>query len=247
MKKRKLFIDALRGFALVNMILYHGLYDIVYIFHQNITWYQGKPGYLWQQSIAMTFIIVSGFTRHLSKKPVKDGITIFLWGFLLTLITTIFMPDHKILFGILSFLGLAILISWLFEKYLNRIEPIAGLFFSLFLFISTKEIQRGSLFFDKIHLPQEIYEIPGLFVLGFPDIHFSSTDYFPVFPWIFLFTAGYYLGKMYKKKKITLPNIPKKEDILTLIGQNSLKVYLLHQPILYLLLTGIFTVLKNYR
>lgn len=240
MKKRKLFIDALRGFALLNMIFYHGLYDVVYIFHQNISWYSGKPGYLWQQSIAMTFILVSGFTRHLSTKPVKDGIVVFVWGFVLSLVTTIFMPDQKILFGILSFMGLAILITWLFEKRLQRIPPIAGLLLSLFLFIITKDIQRGSLLFGQISLPGKIYEIPGLFILGFPDSSFFSTDYFPILPWIFLFIAGYYIGLLYKKKKITVPNIPKKENLLTFLGKHSLKVYLFHQPILYVFLSGIF-------
>lgn len=247
MKKRKLFIDAFRGFALLNMILYHGLYDVVYIFHYPISWYSERPGYLWQQSIAMSFILISGFTRHLSKKPVKDGVVIFIWGIILSLVTTIIMPDQRILFGILSCMGLAILITWLLEKKLSKAPPLLGIVFSLLLFLSFREIQRGMLFFGKINIPQEIYEIPGMFIFGFPGTDFYSTDYYPIFPWIFLFIAGYYLGLLYKQKKLKLPNIPKKENALTFLGQNSLKVYLIHQPVLYILLMGIFAVISQNR
>ena len=49
-KERFGMLDGLRGFALANMIIYHTLYDIVYIFGHPMAWYQGTAGYLWQQS-----------------------------------------------------------------------------------------------------------------------------------------------------------------------------------------------------
>ena len=47
-KERLSLLDALRGFALLNMILYHILYDIVYIFGHPIGWYQSAAGYVWE-------------------------------------------------------------------------------------------------------------------------------------------------------------------------------------------------------
>lgn len=245
MKKRKLIIDALRGFAVLNMILYHGLYDVVYLFNRNIDWYTARPGYLWQQSIAMTFILVSGFTRHLSKQSLKDGIIIFLWGLALSIITALFIPEQLIIFGILSFLGMSILMTWFFDKSLRKIPPILGVILSLAAFILLKNISGGSIFFGKITLPIELYQYPPLFFLGFPDKRFFSTDYYPLLPWFFLFLTGYYMGMAYEKKYFSLPNSPKKENALTWIGQNSLTLYLIHQPILYIMLTGIFTLLKK--
>lgn len=147
MKKRKLFINAFRGFALLNMILYHGLYDVVYIFHYPISWYSERPGYLWQQSIAMSFILISGFTRHLSKKPVKDGVVIFIWGIILSLVTTIIMPDQRILFGILSCMGLAILITWLLEKKLSKAPPLfRNSIFPPFVSLLSRDPKRNAVF-----------------------------------------------------------------------------------------------------
>ena len=45
------FLDALRGFSLCSMTLYHLLWDIVYLSGRSLPWYDGMAGYLWQQSI----------------------------------------------------------------------------------------------------------------------------------------------------------------------------------------------------
>ena len=61
MKKRLHFLDALRGVTLISMIAYHGMWNLVYLFGVQAPWYRGTPGYLWQQSICWTFILLSGF------------------------------------------------------------------------------------------------------------------------------------------------------------------------------------------
>ena len=38
-------VDALRGLALLNMLVYHGMYDWVYVFGHASSWYDiGAPG-----------------------------------------------------------------------------------------------------------------------------------------------------------------------------------------------------------
>lgn len=66
------FLDALRGFSLCSMTLYHLLWDIVYLSGRSLPWYDGMAGYLWQQSICWTFIAVSGMSLALEVKR-KDG------------------------------------------------------------------------------------------------------------------------------------------------------------------------------
>ena len=51
-KERLSLLDALRGFALLNMVLYHILYDVVYIFGHPIGWYQSAAGYVWNNLFA---------------------------------------------------------------------------------------------------------------------------------------------------------------------------------------------------
>ena len=54
-------LDAIRGIALINMIAYHAIWDLVYLYGFQWDWYQSEIGYIWQQGICWTFIFLSGF------------------------------------------------------------------------------------------------------------------------------------------------------------------------------------------
>ena len=49
-------LDFIRGIALISMVLYHALWDVVHLFGVQLTWYDSPFGYVWQQSICYTFI-----------------------------------------------------------------------------------------------------------------------------------------------------------------------------------------------
>ena len=149
MKKRNDLIDSIRGFALVNMIFYHGLYDMVSLFGVSLPWFSSWGAHLWQQSIGMTFILVSGFTRTFAKNPIKNGLVVFSWGLLLTIFTSLFMPSQKIIFGILTLLGSSILITIFLEPFLQKISDTVGILLSFFLYLGTKNCSQGELFFIK--------------------------------------------------------------------------------------------------
>lgn len=57
-------IDALRGLALLNMLVYHAMYDWVYIFGHASSWYDiwSTHCHVWQQYICWSFILLSGYT-----------------------------------------------------------------------------------------------------------------------------------------------------------------------------------------
>lgn len=54
-------LDELRGLDLISMMLYHGMWDVVFLFGVAQKWYTGRPGFVWQQSICWVFILLSGF------------------------------------------------------------------------------------------------------------------------------------------------------------------------------------------
>ena len=56
-------LDELRGLDLISMMLYHGMWDVVFLFGVAQKWYTGRPGFVWQQSICWVFILLSGFCR----------------------------------------------------------------------------------------------------------------------------------------------------------------------------------------
>ena len=69
-------IDALRGLALLNMLVYHAMYDWVYIFGHASGWYDiwSTHCHVWQQYICWSFILLSGYSFTLSRRPLKNGL-----------------------------------------------------------------------------------------------------------------------------------------------------------------------------
>ena len=124
---RYALLDELRGLDLLSMMLYHGCWDLVNLFGIQADWYYGLPGHLWQQSICWVFILLSGFCVQLGHHTLRRGAQVFGAGALVTAVTLLFMPEDRVIFGVLTLLGSAMLLTGLLEKPLRRIPPAAGL------------------------------------------------------------------------------------------------------------------------
>lgn len=244
-KRNILFLDIIRGFAVVNMVIYHLLYDLVSIFGVRIDWFNTRPCFLWEQMICFIFILVSGISFRLSRAPWKNGIK--LWGCagVLTGVTMVVIPEERILFGILHFLGSAVLLTWIGDRWLKRIPAAAGILISLTLFLLTRQISAVRI------------DLPYLFWAGFPRRDFFSADYFPMLPWLFLFWTGYFGSEWWIRGSDAIKGrmgmaedegkrkrLPESRPLwvrayrsfdgsLGVIGRNSLWIYMLHQPLLY--------------
>ena len=235
-------LDTVRGVCILSMVAYHGMYDLVDIFGLPSAWYTGLPGYIWQQSICWTFILLSGMCWQLSRRHVKRGLLLVGCGAAITLITWLGMPSQRILYGVLNLLGLSALLLIPLDKVFRKIPAWAGLVGALLLFALTKNVSRGSLGFEGLvlcRLPSWLYATDLLAVVGFPSPSFWSTDYFPLLPWFFLFCAGYFLWSLLDKspraKELLRPGLRP----LSFLGRHSLAIYLIHQPALM----AVFTVL----
>ncbi len=243
-KIRYNLIDSLRGFAIINMVLYHLIYDLVRIFKVDISWFSGFSAYMWEQFICITFILISGISWHFSRNNLKRGIIFFACGCGISLFTYIFIPDEVIWFGILNLLGFAMLITVLISKLFQKVNPILGFILSIFIFMVTKGISQkfiGILGIPVLSLPDFLYSNSLFAFIGFPGPKFSSSDYFPLFPWLFLYFSGYFLWRIIKNtkaEKIMMIKIP----VLNVIGKYSLIIYILHQPVIY----GILYLLFNF-
>ena len=236
-KTRLHLLDAIRGFLLLHMIAFHGMWNLVYLFGVSAPWYKGIAGYLWQQFICWTFLLLSGFCWAMSRSHVKRGLLIFGSGALVSLVTGIAMPESRILFGILTCIGSCVLLMIPLERILKRITAGIGAAGSFLLFALLRNCSEGSLGFEKLvlcDLPSRLYRNNLTAYLGFPHKGFYSTDYFPLLPWLFLFITGWFLyrittGRNWNEKLFARGNFP----LLNVLGRNSLLVYLLHQPVLY--------------
>lgn len=230
-------LDALRGFLMINMIAYHGMWDLVYLFGVKADWYSGTPKYLWQQFICWSFILLSGYCWSLSRNHLRRGALVFGGGAIVSLVTCILMPENRILFGILTCIGSCVLLTTLLEKVLKKCPDVPGLICSFGLFFLLRNCHKGSLGFEGFviaPLPEWLYRNNFTAYLGFPQPGFFSTDYFSLIPWVFLFIAGYFLNRILTRLDLSRKLFSRGQvPVLNAIGRNSLLVYLLHQPILY--------------
>ncbi|NLY43853.1 MAG: DUF1624 domain-containing protein [Clostridiaceae bacterium] len=218
-KKRIWEIDFFRGIAIVLMIIFHLIVDLKDFYTYNIEYLSGFWYYEGKIS-AILFIIIAGISSTLGRNPVKRGITVFMCGMVITIITYLYNSSIYIRFGILHFLGTAMLLSPLFSK-LNYI---------LLSIISVCTLIVGNIF-SKMTV-----ESPYLFFIGLVNKNFSSMDYYPLLPWLSIFVLGIIIGKgVYRKGKRLLPFTLSK-DPFSYLGKHSLVIYLLHQPVLLAML-----------
>ena len=228
-------LDTVRGVCILSMVAYHGMYDLVDIFGLPSAWYTGLPGYIWQQSICCTFILLSGMCWQLSRRHVKRGLLLVGCGAAITLITWLVMPSQRILYGVLNLLGLSALLLIPLDKLFRKVPAWAGLGGALLLFALTKNVSRGSLGFEGLvlcPLPEWLYATDLFAVAGFPSPTFWSTDYFPLLPWFFLFCAGYFLWGLLSQSERAKERLAPGVRPLSFLGRHSLIIYLAHQPVL---------------
>ncbi|MBR6486568.1 MAG: DUF1624 domain-containing protein [Lachnospiraceae bacterium] len=237
---------------MISMVLYHACYDYFCAFGKDPLWVGTRSAFIWQQSICISFILVSGMVWKFGKKDaIKRGLILILLGFAITLVTIFIMPGEAIYYGILTFIGIATLFTILYDKAatLKPVNPKFGrnksvptellhCIICLILFALTKHLPHGYIgtkYNTFITLPDGLYKFPALIPLGLPTPDFRSSDYFPVIPWIFMYFLGYRLGNILFKNETFIRIGEKRIPFLSWFGRKSLLVYIIHQPICFLL------------
>ena len=235
-RRRIAALDALRGLTLLSMIAYHTCWDLVYLFGMDWDWYRGTGAYIWQQSICWTFILLSGFCWAMGRHPLRRGLTVFACGWIVTLVTVVFMPAEQIWFGVLTLIGSCMLLLIPLEKGLRQVPAGAGLAASGLLFALLRNVNRSTLGFEGWVLgtvPESLYRNLLTAYIGFPGPGFSSTDYFSLIPWVFLFLAGYFLRCLLARPLERVDPDALRVPPLCALGRWSLPVYMIHQPVVY--------------
>lgn len=244
--KRYTILDIIRGLALIGMTIYHGMWDLVYIYDVDIPWYKSEAAFIWQQSICWTFILLSGFCWNLGRKKLKRGLIVFGCSIVVSVVTAIFLPNASIMFGILSLIGTAMLVMIPLDKVFSKVSPYIGVAVCFALFVLSYNVNVGTLGFgdwEIVELPKVLYANVFTAYLGFPAPDFYSSDYFSVIPWLFLYQTGYFLYGVFKKhdwlKHLSAISIKP----LEWIGRHSLLLYMLHQPVVYGVLFVVFEII----
>jgi len=210
------------------MIVFHFLWNLNFFYNYNINLYSGFWK-IFQIITASLFLFLVGISIFISNVLTKSrfskyffrGLKIFLLGLIITIVTKIIFPQSFIVFGVLHLIGLSIIMLYFFKDffYLNLIFGICFIIFGKIL--------------PKVNFNYLLF-------LGLHSETFHSIDYFPIFPWFGIFLFGLFFGRIlfsidgrnYQIKDLSNYKIVK---IFCFIGKHSLKIYLYHQVIFYIL------------
>ncbi len=236
LNKRFWEIDFLRGIAIISMVIYHAAFDLNYFNILEIEMHRGFWS-IFGKSVFVLFFVLVGISLNLSYsrskiknktnlfgKYLKRGLRVFFWGLIITLVTFIFMRKGFVWFGVLHFIGLSIIFAY----------PLMKLFYTN-LFLGLIIISIGLL------LSNYSFDFSWLVWLGFKPKGFYSVDYFPIFPYFGIILIGTFIGKKFYvdyERKFSIKNRSEHHLIrpVSFLGKNSLVIYLIHQPILILIL-----------
>ena len=234
MKERYHLLDALRGFAIYHVIIFHFLYDVYVVYGLNPDWPYQTWVQLWQRNGCGLFVLVSGMVFALGRNTFKRGLQLQILGLIITLATSVFAPSEVIYYGILTFFGSAMWLTLLLKQILQCVPAILGMLASVAYYVLTKDVATGvaSFFGRKLfEFPEWLYQ-SYFAILGFHGNDFYSSDYVPLLPHIFLFWFGMYLFAWLRERKLTHLLTGGNYKIFTWPGTHSLEIYILHQPIL---------------
>lgn len=246
-------LDFLRGFAIIMMIFDHFMWDLTYLPGYFSNFYQlDLPGFNWLNETAiwywnstlrlfgryffvLAFLMVSGVSFTFSKNNFKRGLKMLVVAGLITLVTFILQESigYRVLivFGVIHMFAVNTLLTVMI-RYMIKNE-IVLLF--LGMIILTASFMFG--FFDPEPVALSWANLPGI-VIG---LKAYGSDYFGIFPYLGFILIGTVVGHLFYENRISLlPSVHlSKKNIVLFTGRYSLWVYVLHQPLVLVVVMAI--------
>ena len=223
-RRRIVLLDTLRGLLLVSMIAFHATYDAAYIYGYDVPWFLDPAiQSVWRASISWSFLFLAGWMTSFSRNNLRRAGVYGAAALLVWSATTVAALDTPINFGIL-FCMFSCTLIWTMAKWaLCRVPSALGVVVCLALFAVLWDV------------PHQTYDFPGLAWLGLPNASFSSGDYYPILPFVFMYLCGAFASRLYGARHRTgYPDIAYRDLVppLTWLGKHSLIVYLAHQVLI---------------
>jgi uncharacterized membrane protein len=235
-------VDAVRGVAIVMMVIYHLMWDLwVFGVLPNVVLWAGFWKYF-QRTTATLFITLVGvsltisYNRALASrgskglywKFFKRGLMIFGLGMLITVVLwalqTAGLFQAHIEFGVLHLIGFSIIVAYPFLRF-----RWLNFFLWMAFFVA-------GWFVQQMHV-----DTTWLVWLGLTPVRYTPVDFFPVIPWFGVVLLGIFLGNtLYPEGIRSFPLVDYSTVIpvrvLDFLGRHSLLIYMIHQPILFAIL-----------
>jgi uncharacterized membrane protein len=213
-------IDLLRGIAIVLMVIFHFSYDLTVFGWADFSTSLDIEWKILRTTIVSGFLLAVGMSSYSAyqksvnyKKLAKAVGKLFAVSLFITTGSLLMHPSIWVYFGIIHFITVALPISVLFVRapYMSLIVG-AGCISGYWI---------GILNFDPIWQWSVLH-------LGIPT---RTMDLVSFFPWIGVVLIGIFIMHKNLFHIKVQPSIVSNK--LVTLGQHSLIIYLIHQPILY--------------
>ncbi len=224
---RLALIDALRGCAVAQMIVYHFIWDLGHYGWLTVAMNSDRQWIAWRSAIVTQFLLLAGIALVL-RAAWKPGLRDFAWRWLqiagaaaLVSIGSWFLVGPRfIYFGILHFVAVALLIVRPSVRFGLWNFALSGIVVAIWL------LWRDPWF-----------DAPPQVIVGLIANKPQTDDYVPLLPWLAPVFAGAALGALWRAHNFALtPGWRRVNEraprILVLLGAWPLSIYLLHQPVL---------------
>ena len=233
---RLALVDALRGLAVAQMIVYHFIYDLNHFGWVSLRMLVDQPWVGWRAAIVTQFLLLVGVSLVL-RTSFKPGLGDFVarWAqvagaaVLVSIGSWLVFGPRFIWFGILHFIAAALLLA----------RPLLGL--------GPWNIALGlAALVAGLALADPAFNATPANIVGFVSQKPRTEDYVPLFPWLGVVLIGAGLGSLWQRAGWRVPAVlaplnARPPRLLVLLGTWALTVYLVHQP----LLMGALTLLKK--
>lgn len=237
---RVVILDTLRGAALLYMLFFHTLFDLAAMF--GVKW--SIPVYIFHNEHIViydtaSFVLMAGMTVLFSRDPAQHGARLLCVAAFFPIVTAFFFEGSAIYFGVLHLIACGMLVYAVIRKVTDRVPWWAGTAACALLFALTFHTVDGRWGLGEklsVDIPAAFTANSYLYPYGFLGGRFSSADYLPLLPWLFLFLAGCFAGRVFKRPG--LPSFCFRDFCppLSWLGRHSLIIYIVHQPVIYGLL-----------
>lgn len=194
-KSQYRILQFIKLLALINML---GFY-VIYNYHAAeglLSVWQATTGFIiWQKFSIWTLILSFGMTFTQCSRHLLWGASLVFLGSIITFTTHFRFPDNAVYYGVFTFLGVAMLVVHIFHWWLKKAPGSCGWLLCAIAYDLTRHLTDGVIVWQgKVigHVASVLYN-GWMTWLGFPDKTFSSLEYVPFLPNIFLFLCGVYL------------------------------------------------------
>lgn len=220
---RNPFLDALRGLAVVWMIIFHTCYDLRMFHYINWDFSHGF-WYGFPRVIAFTFLFCVGMSLNYGHTPKpnwqslkKRSLKLGGAALVISLGTYFVFPAQWIFFGTLHCIFVGSILGVLVVNH----RKLAS---SLLIMILILQYGIG-------------YDIKWVSSI----LQKPSMDFIPIYPWFWAILLGIISGPYLSR--ISLLKDMKPRPFLNFLGTHSLKIYLIHQPVIF----GVIWLVSQFR